>query len=426
MSEILVNEIMLTLLDAERALHDAVPTSVTDVVLAALTAEPETLEELESAMTRYYPSLQQNFLPRLQTGINETKWDAGLLIVDLPARLIVADIEPALYEVTPLNFTAFECTPPAWVHVPEDEGVGIRYRLSEDWLIINSLANWGELAAERRRERAANPPFDARPVLFGQVAEFIARECLAARDAGHADPVVEIHERWLLTPRADLRGQTPREVLLARHSFVDYDLDSRAMQWAFSDACPPALNPASTAYRCSPFGTHSFVVYFDLLRYLLNQCWERVRDDKSVSLVEEIARLEKLQSAWLAEGGDYGHGPGWILEQERRRIPITATSEEMLLDHDCEICQMEASHPEWGPGFWHLDGSEMAEEDNWVFSFHATRADWEAEQRKWEEFNRKFAQEQAELQAENEWAAGEQIHDDRKSKADEEADEIPF
>lgn len=426
MSEIQINEIMLTLLDAERALHDAVPISVSDPVLAALTAEPETLAELETAMTRYYPSLQHNFLPRLQTGINETKWDAGLLIIDLPARLIVADTETVLYEVTPLNFTAFECTPPTWLQVPEDEGVGMRYRLSEDWLIVKASANWREVAAERRRERAAHPPFDARPALFDPLAEFIARECLAARDAGHTAPLVAIHERWLLTPHAALRGQTPREALLARREFVDLDLDSREMQWALTGDCPPPLKLDSTAYRCSPFGTHSFVVYFDLLRYLLNQCWERVRDDQSVALAAETARLEKLQHDWLAEGGNYNRGPGWILEQERRRLPITTTSAELLGDHDCELCQTPTGHPEGVPYFWHLDGSEMLEEDNWIFSFQPTRAAWEAEEREWEEFNRKFAQEQAERQAEIAWAAGAQIHDDRKSKADEEADEILF
>ena len=427
MSETLANEVMVTLLDAERALHDAMPTGMADVILAALTAEPETLEELEAAITRYdQPISQQGFLRHLEVGANETRWDAGALIIDLPARLIVAATEPELYKPAALGFALF-CPdpPPDWSTVSDDEVCWIRYRLSEDWLIVNELDNWRGLAAERRRERAAKPPFDARPVLFGQLAKFIARECLAARDAGQADPVIEIHERWLLTPRADLRGQSPREVLLARREFVELDLDSRAMQWAFTGACPPALNPASTAYHCSAFGTHSNVVYFSLLRHLLKQCWEQVRADQSVTLANETARLEKLQSAWLIDGGDFFYSPGWVLEQERRRVPVTASGEDLLLDHDCPVCQMQAD-PEFGPCFWHLDGSSMDVEDNWVFSFHPTRAEWEAERRKWEEMSRKFEQERAQQQAEIEWAAGERIHDDRKSKADEEADEIPF
>ena len=38
--------------------------------------------------------------------------------------------------------------------------------------------------------------------------------------------------------------------------------------------------------------------------------------------------------------------------------------------------------------FWHLDGSGM--DDSFEFSFYRTRAEWEAEQKRWEEFNREF------------------------------------
>jgi hypothetical protein len=37
--------------------------------------------------------------------------------------------------------------------------------------------------------------------------------------------------------------------------------------------------------------------------------------------------------------------------------------------------------------FWHLDGSNM-EYDRFEFSFHKNLADWEAEQREYEEMNR--------------------------------------
>jgi hypothetical protein len=43
---------------------------------------------------------------------------------------------------------------------------------------------------------------------------------------------------------------------------------------------------------------------------------------------------------------------------------------------------------DFGPSFWHLDGSHM--DQDFAFSFHTTRAEWEAEQRKWAEFDRKW------------------------------------
>jgi len=84
--------------------------------------------------------------------------------------------------------------------------------------------------------------------------------------------------------------------------------------------------------------------------------------------------------------------------------------------------------PEFGPCFWHLDGSHMDLEDNWVFSFHPTREAWEAERREWEERSRKFNEEWARKQAETEWAGGAKIFDDRKARADsgEEDDLLPF
>lgn len=415
MTDEITNEVMLTVIDTTRALHDKMPTGMADVVLAALTAEPETLEELEQAIARYdKPIIEHGFLQHLAEGANETPWDAGVVIIDLSARLIVAETEPALYQPATFGFALYCPDPlPDWSKVPEDEIVWVRYRLSDDWLLVNSLENWQELAAARRSERAANPLFDARRVLFGEVCEFIASECLAAQMAGIEDPIAAIHEQWLMTPRDDLRGQTPRQVLLAQREFIADDLDSRSMQWSFTNECPLPLQHHSDAYRYAGLGTHFNVVYFGLVRYLIGECWQRMQIDKLFTLDDETTRLEKLKNDWLKENDEYGHNPESILEMERLRVPVTASSHELLIDHDCPLCQM-AADPEFGPTFWHLDGSSMDLEDNWVFSFHRIRQEWEAEQREWQEFNQKFNEKEAQRRAEVEWAAGERIIDDRR------------
>ncbi|MGH9940675.1 MAG: hypothetical protein ACREAM_30895 [Blastocatellia bacterium] len=423
----MANEVTVTIIDADRALHDVMPVGMADVALAALTTEPETLEELEAAIERYdKPIVNQGFLKHLNAGLSETSWDAGVIIIDLPARLIVAATEPALYEPAAHGFALY-CPdpPPDWSEASEEEIVWLPYRLSEDWLFVNSLEGWRAVSEQRRRERASNPPFDARPVLFGKVSEFITRQCAVARGAGMDDPTAAIHEEWLMTPRDDLRGRTPREVLLAKLDFIDWDLESRARQWAFTDQCPAPLKRDSVAYATSGFGTHGSVVYFDLLRFLLRECWERAQTDPSTTPSDMTAQLERLKDEWLKEGGDFSHGPGWILEQERLRIPVTASAEEVMIDPDCSMCQM-AADPEFGPMFWHLDGSSMDLEDNWVFSFHPTRESWEAERREWEERSRKFNEEQARLRAETEWAGGARIFDDRKAPEEKDQDDAPF
>lgn len=435
MFETLSNEVMVCLLDEADARHDTLPTGLADTLLAALTAEPETLAELETAVTRYNQAIvHTGLLSQLESGMNETPWDAGLLIIDLPARLIVAATEPTLYEPKPLGFVLYCPDPPLdWALVNEDDVCWVRYRLSEHWLITNDLSGWRELAAQRRQARAANPPFDARPGLFDPLPDFIARACLAARDAGHTDPLIELHERWLLTPQPVLRDQTPREILLAQREFIEYDMDSRATQWSFIGACPNGLNPASVAYRCSGFGTNSNVIYFDLVRYLLAQGWTLISQAPSIQVHQAVEHLTRLQNEWLTEGGDYNRSPAWILEQERRRLPITVKAGEF--DFGVEETEDEKDDlpslpgaTGFGPCFWNLDGSGMDMEDNWIFSFHHTQAAWEAERHEWAEMSRKFNEEYAQRQADIAWADGVTIHDDRQAPTDqnEEDDFIPF
>ena len=106
-------------------------------------------------------------------------------------------------------------------------------------------------------------------------------------------------------------------------------------------------------------------------------------------------------------------------------MPVTVSTEGALHAPDCSMRQLEAE-PEFVPMFWGLDGSGMEAEDNWVFSFHLTREDWEAERRRWEELNRQYNREQAQLAAETEWAGGAQIFDDRKATAEKDEDDAPF
>jgi hypothetical protein len=65
----------------------------------------------------------------------------------------------------------------------------------------------------------------------------------------------------------------------------------------------------------------------------------------------------------------------------------------MIIDDDCDICRMSAMDVEmgFGPGFWHLDGCNM--DDGFAFSSCLTFEEWEAENRRHEEFDREFKRE---------------------------------
>jgi hypothetical protein len=205
-----------------------------------------------------------------------------------------------------------------------------------------------------------------------------------------------IHARWLLTPREDLRGQSPRDVLLAHQDQVDFDLHTRSLQWSLLNEGPPCLSVNSFAYRYAGFGTHEFVVYYDLIRHLIAEFLDllsRPAPEKEQDLEQFIATLELIKSNWLenpqADVG--GRIPAIIIDNERKRLPQALRPCDMIVDDDCPVCQMfgsETSPLGMGVGFWHLDGSHM--DDDFAFSHHRTRQDWENENRRREEFNREF------------------------------------
>jgi hypothetical protein len=132
-----------------------------------------------------------------------------------------------------------------------------------------------------------------------------------------------------MTPRAELRGKTPRELIMEKKNFIDFDLQFRAIQWSALGEGPPPIGRETFAYRFGGFGTHEWVVYYDLLRHLLNSCWERIQAEGPVDALAERARLEAAMRAWLDEPcDDLEHRiPSAIIESERRRIPVTLTAQ---------------------------------------------------------------------------------------------------
>lgn len=390
-----MSEVMLTIIDAERAIHDTQHASVADAVMAALAAEPETIAELEAAVARYRkPMDERKLFASFFQGVSEEAWDAGIVIIDLPARILAAE---STYS-QPSNSGAVQ------YHDGEQAtDIVLQYQLSDDWLIVDSIEQWRGQAPARRAERAAHPPLDARPILYGKaLSEFIVRECWNEKADGSEDPIADIHARWLMTPRADLRDQAPRELLLAKRDFIESDVNWRAHQWAFVGECPPGLDLDSAAYRYAGFGTHENVVYYELVRHLLAACWERVQMFTSFAIEAEIERLERLKNDWLytpSNRYDVGFSPIYIIEQERQRLPVTMANECAIIEEDCPMCQAGAN-PEWGPMFWHLDGSSM--DEGFVFSFHRTLEEYEAEQREWQEMAEKFERERQERLARGE------------------------
>lgn len=395
-----MSEISLTVRDAERALHTHLHASRTVYLVAALSADPETVGELEAALARYLPDEAPGFFRRWRPGPDAEPWDAGACVIDLAARLIAIES----------TYSAPGLSGDVDVVGHKGEKVGVRYHLADDWLVVGRVDGWEPLARERRAARPA--PLDARPVLYDRVCEFVAA-AVAAEPAGDEaaarDRVREIHARWLTTPREDLGGQAPRDVLLERQDHIDWDMQDRCEQWTMQRAAPPVLSKDSAAYRFAGFGTHEVVIYYYLVRELLWDCWDHVHDGASTpsagAAAAEADRLRVVRDEWLNAPNDEefsGHTPGAVIDHERIRLPEGGSGAHAGVDHDCPICRMMADDPT--PMFWHLDGCNM--DDDFAFSFDRTRGEWEAERRRWEEHSRAFnARWEAEQRSKTLWTS---------------------
>ncbi|MCA1607416.1 MAG: hypothetical protein LC775_18570, partial [Acidobacteria bacterium] len=345
-----MSELKLNLIDREHVLHGTIHGSVADRCVAALSAEPETIGELTSALSRYnkrlddwspfasfHSSVHSSIASSADPPIDCRAWDAGIVVIDLTARIVAADS------------TYSQPQPEGEIHYHDGTkctDIPVLYRLPDDWLFVNSVEAYQWSRERRAKERLAKAPFDARHVLYGTpLLEFLVNAIGTSVEAGLVIPAIQasashqtgtdtfiptvvrnfavtddvsmieddckvadgllgngngssagdyeaqlalatalsaIHARWLMTPREDLRGDSPRDVMLARQDFIDFELHTRSLQWSLLDEGPPCLASDSFAYRFAGFGTHEWIIYYDLVRYLL---WSAAADKQLWSAV---------------------------------------------------------------------------------------------------------------------------------------------
>lgn len=399
-----MSEVRLIIREANQDWSGNVHGSSADRAIAALSADPITLAELEAAYERFMKRVEDRpFLGNLRRGLDDEPYDAGMVIIDLAARLVVA--ESTYSYASPKGEVEYHngrcCTTKR-----------LSYHLADDWLFSDEIHIWRQLADKRRQERAENSPLNSREVLYGKpLLECVAKGVFNAyanikastpnrandneANESVADLISTIHADWLLNAREDLRGDCPRSVLIERHDHLMWDIQDRSMQWSTLDHCPPGLSNESFAFRFGGFGTHEIVMYYELVRELLWSSWERRSElgDAPITLgdfmADEVDRLASVREEWLNAPHPEFHGrtPQSIIDRERVRLPEGVSGREAIVDPDCPCCQGLAELP--GPVFWHLDGSGM--DDDFAFDYrHRTREAWESERREWKESSRKF------------------------------------
>ncbi|MFO0455477.1 MAG: hypothetical protein ACK5Z0_05660 [Planctomycetota bacterium] len=428
-----------------------VPSRLAFRSIASLSADPASFEDLQAAVRRFvgYPPGSEP-LAELVPGDWDTPHDRGIVVLDLVARMVVADSSFGQLSREGEIFW-LECEEPGeW----ETTDTQLSFELADDWLLSDQTSSWRELAEERRAVPSLLR-FEFRKVLYGRpLYEYVAmRVWDAYREAQNsgrldrsqppvsaegynsrgqiAEPdedvpplerfdfrgsnaewaiIKQLHIDWLLTPRTDLRENSPREIALAGHNQIAADLEDQSRRWTLLDTEPPAISFDSEAYRYSSFGTHEWVQYYDFVRELLWNSWFRLTascsessnfdheaavrsgaEDRAAYRQAEISRLAIRAEEWLdiPMYGPDSRTPREIIERERIRLPEIEKDHHAAFDDDCPVCEMLRQSP--GPIFWQLDGCHF--DDDFAFDHYCeSEEEWREKQVDWQRFMAKVKQ----------------------------------
>lgn len=350
-------------------------------VVAALAAEPETIAELAVALERFEHQGKRLLHRGLHCGFRDDPWDAGIVMIDLPGRLLINES----------SYDHFQHSSSVCYHNGSSAtNLRIRYQLPSDWSIQQSADLW-RLHIEKRAERQRALAQEHRAFIYGDsMLEFFIERCFRSeklrKHVDLHDPTStyelckQFHIEWLMTPQTALGDSSPRDFMLQGLECVDADLWSRQEQWAVTGTCPLALTADSFAYQHAPMGSQEYYVYHYMVEYVLECCVVRLPNfwkqaTESWDLATERLKIRKLVDDWMNQPQDdfRGRTPTQIIDMERKRVPLTLSREETIIDCDCPLCNLMADLP--GPAFWGIDGSGLPFE--YPFSSLKSEAEWD-------------------------------------------------
>lgn len=285
------------------------------------------------------------------------------------------------------------------------------------------LPPWWEVAKDSPaniihlpRNEPVEVPTAHRSVLYGEaMIQYFAQRVLACvqseewhlngaefGDDRRHEFTVKIHKDWLLTPRADLDGQFPRQQLHGAHEWIDALSVHHEERFAQTGELVAAPKEA-TGYEIMPIGSDEITEYFELCRaiisagwtwYLSNQAFLNF-DDEQRCLESLVAFLHFSKHEWLVTA-DHVYSPSDIIERARRRVPllynrpnepIAGINGVELRQHnncECPVCLTKATRstrhlPKLGGIHLHSPGYHLEQDGEWAFSSISDYEDWQME-----------------------------------------------
>ena len=295
------------------------------------------------------------------------------------------------------------------------------------------LPPWWELhegaspeAVNEARMSPMNRPHVNRDVLYGdaflsavaaRVLDAVRSEAYRASQASGNERyrypfTVAIHRDWLMTPREDLGGRMPRELL---HGAIHWsDRVTEGQRLRCNDSGPAIAAPNDwPGFATAPMGSQEMCLYFDLCREVIGAAWswcesqagKTSRQNDDVAINELTQYLAQVKDQWLSGSFEGGSSPSFVIDCDRRRVPLGAgvpiegmdemQSEKHTPSCDCPICEM-MEEGTFGVFFSSIDGHHLELDEEFAFSMRETLEEWEADQRNYAEYSANLKRKEAE------------------------------
>jgi hypothetical protein len=206
---------------------------------------------------------------------------------------------------------------------------------------------------------------------------------------------IEIHRDWLMTPREDLAGLMPRQLLHGAQDWLSRVLHGQLLRGR--EQLPVvALADATVRTNSAPMGRDEMVVYFDLCRELIDCGWlwiiqrlsagTDLAADQIRSCAELIQYLRRIGNLWLKSPYDEeGVSAEYIIECCQRRVPrcpditiqgmITQQPQMHPTHCGCTICEM-LQGVNLEPMYGQLEGYQLEHDGEFAFSLIESHEDW--------------------------------------------------
>ncbi|WP_153557739.1 hypothetical protein [Roseimaritima sediminicola] len=210
---------------------------------------------------------------------------------------------------------------------------------------------------------------------------------------------VEVHRDWLMTPREELAGGKPRDLLHGAHDWCESVIEGQRRRLSAGGTVVAA--PKDTyGFSQAPMGREELLMYFHLCRDVIEAGWlwclkqqqahrPNNAGDRDAIVRQLIAVMSSAKTSWLKEPFEGGSPPQFVIECSRRRVPCgdnlpivgmeTWEGESHTLDCNCPICDLLHSGV-FGPSFSMFTGESLEMDGEFAFSQHETLEAFREEQ----------------------------------------------